>query len=84
MICLLSEQSQTDAVLKSISDGIIVLDAERGVESALSEGSIATPSRGGPAASRWFARLQSGNLQAYLVYALIGLALVLGWGAAHV
>jgi hypothetical protein len=57
---------------------------QRGVEAALTEGSITSPSRNGPAASRWFARLQSGNLQAYLVYALIGLALVLGWGAAHV
>ena len=53
------------------------------VEAALSRSSIDRPSRGGPAASGWFARLQTGDLQAYLVYALIGLALMLGWGAVH-
>jgi hypothetical protein len=34
--------------------------------------------------SQWLSRLQSGDLQAYLIYALVGLALVLVWGAAHV
>jgi len=28
--------------------------------------------------------LQTGNLQAYVIYALLGLVLVLGWGVAHV
>ena len=56
----------------------------RGVEPALLQGSLDQPARGGPAASRWLSRLQNGNLQAYLIYALVGLALVLAWGAAHV
>ena len=42
-----------------------------------------SPARAGAAGARWFPRLQSGDLQAYVVYALIGLALVLGWGALH-
>jgi NADH:ubiquinone oxidoreductase subunit 5 (subunit L)/multisubunit Na+/H+ antiporter MnhA subunit len=55
----------------------------RGVEQGLSRG-MAQAGRSGPAVSRWLARLQSGDLQAYLVYALAGLALALVWGAAHV
>jgi NADH-quinone oxidoreductase subunit L len=54
----------------------------RTVEPALARG-MAQPGRSGPALSRWLARLQSGDLQAYLLYALAGLALVLVWGAAH-
>ena len=73
-----------DGVVVRFLGWLSVSVLQRGVETALTEGSMNTPSRSGPAASRWFARLQSGNLQAYLVYALIGLALVLGWGAAHV
>jgi NADH-quinone oxidoreductase subunit L len=56
----------------------------RGVEPTLAQGSMAQPGRGGPAVSQWLSRLQSGDLQAYLIYALVGLALVLVWGAAHV
>jgi NADH-quinone oxidoreductase subunit L len=55
----------------------------RGVEQGLARG-MAQAGRSGPAVARWLARLQSGDLQAYLVYALAGLALVLVWGAAHV
>ena len=47
----------------------------RGVEPALAEGMV-LPGRGGPAMSQWLSRLQSGDLQAYLIYALVGLALV--------
>ncbi len=56
----------------------------RGVEPALAMFSMDQPGRAGPAASRWLSRLQSGDLQAYLIYALVGLALVLVWGASHV
>ena len=34
--------------------------------------------------STLFARLQTGNVQAYAFYALAGLAIALWWGAAHV
>jgi len=34
--------------------------------------------------STLFARLQTGNVQAYVFYALAGLAIALWWGAAHV
>ncbi len=55
----------------------------RGVEPLLARQTIDAPARAGNAGARWFPRLQSGDLQAYVVYALIGLALVLGWGALH-
>jgi NADH-quinone oxidoreductase subunit L len=56
----------------------------RRVEPALSAGSLDLPAQGARASAGWLARLQSGNLQAYVLYALIGLVLMLGWGAAHV
>jgi NADH-quinone oxidoreductase subunit L len=52
-------------------------------ESALAAGSIEAPANGARAASRWFGRLQTGSVQAYLVYALVGLCVVLGWGAVR-
>lgn len=55
----------------------------RGVEAPLAAGTLEQPARSGPALGRWLMRLQSGSLQAYVVYALLGLALVLAWGAAH-
>ncbi|RNC68502.1 MAG: NADH-quinone oxidoreductase subunit L [Desulfuromonadales bacterium] len=53
------------------------------VESALHEGTLVKPSEGVRATTRLFARLQTGNVQAYLLYALMGLALILWWGVAH-
>jgi NADH-quinone oxidoreductase subunit L len=55
----------------------------RGVEAPLARTTLVQPAQAGARATRWFSRLQSGDLQAYLVYALIGLALVLGLGAVH-
>ena len=55
----------------------------RGVEPLIARQTLDAPARAGAAGARWFPRLQSGDLQAYVVYALIGLALVLGWGALH-
>ncbi len=55
----------------------------RRVEPALRWASVDRPADSGPAASRWAARLQTGNVQTYVIYALVGLALVLGWGAVH-
>jgi NADH-quinone oxidoreductase subunit L len=55
----------------------------RGVESVLRAVSITGPALGARAGARWFAGLQTGNLQAYVIYALVGLVLVIGWGAAR-
>ena len=56
----------------------------RGVEAPLTRDERSMqPARAGARATRWFARLQTGDLQAYVIYALIGLALVLGLGAVH-
>jgi NADH-quinone oxidoreductase subunit L len=56
---------------------------DRRVEPALTEIAIAQPARAGRFASRVFAGLQTGNLHAYVLYALAGLAVMLWWGAAH-
>ena len=56
----------------------------RGSEPLLARASLGAPARVGAVASRWLARLQTGDLQAYLVFALAGLALVLAWSAARV
>jgi uncharacterized membrane protein len=55
----------------------------RGVEPLLARGTLERPARTGVTVSGLFVRLQSGDLQAYVVYALLGLAVVLGWGALH-
>jgi NADH-quinone oxidoreductase subunit L len=55
----------------------------RRVEAPLTRTSLEQPARLGTKANGWFTRLQSGDLQVYVIYALIGLALVLGLGVAH-
>ncbi len=55
----------------------------RGVEAPLTQTTLVQPAHAGARATRWFGRLQTGDLQAYVIYALIGLALVLGLGAVH-
>jgi NADH-quinone oxidoreductase subunit L len=52
----------------------------RGPERALRALSIDAPAAAAPRAAALLARLQSGDLQMYLLYALIGLAALLGWG----
>ena len=52
----------------------------RGPERALRALSIDAPAAAAPRAAAPLARLQSGDLQMYLLYALIGLAALLGWG----
>jgi NADH-quinone oxidoreductase subunit L len=54
----------------------------RGIEAPLAHASLLRPANGGSRVSRWFAQLQSGDLQAYVIYALIGLSIVLAVGAA--
>jgi NADH-quinone oxidoreductase subunit L len=53
----------------------------RGVETPLARTSLVQTAAAGARATRLFARLQTGELQVYVIYALIGLALVLGLGA---
>ena len=55
----------------------------RSVERGLDQGVLGKPSAGVNYASGLFSRLQTGNVQAYVLYALLGLALVLWWGGVH-
>jgi NADH:ubiquinone oxidoreductase subunit 5 (subunit L)/multisubunit Na+/H+ antiporter MnhA subunit len=55
----------------------------RGVEAPLTRTTLVQPAQAGARATRWFGRLEAGDLQAYVIYALLGLALVLGLGAVH-
>jgi len=70
------------AAVVRLVDGVsrTVLDA---AERTFAAGSIDAPADGARAASRWFGRLQTGSVQAYLIYALVGLVAVLGWGAVR-
>jgi len=56
----------------------------RGVEPTLDANVLDAPSETVGYASRLFASLQAGNVQAYVLYVFIGLALVLLWGVVHV
>ena len=53
----------------------------RGVEAALASASLTRPAAGASRASRWLARMQTGNVQAYVFYVAVGLALTLWWVA---
>jgi NADH-quinone oxidoreductase subunit L len=75
-----------------VYDGVVVRGADwlsetvlgRGVETALARVTLGMPAAGARYAAELFARLQSGNVQAYAFYALAGLAVALWWGATHV
>jgi NADH-quinone oxidoreductase subunit L len=55
----------------------------RGVEPLLARSTLERPARIGARVSGLLRRLQSGHLQAYVAYALLGLAIVLAWEALH-
>jgi NADH-quinone oxidoreductase subunit L len=55
----------------------------RGIETALADATLAKPADGARRASRWLARMQTGNVQAYAFYVVVGLALTLWWAATH-
>ena len=55
----------------------------RGVEAALSKITLAKSADATRYVSTLFARLQTGNVQTYAFYVLLGLALTLWWGAMH-
>jgi NADH-quinone oxidoreductase subunit L len=54
------------------------------VESTIKTISIDRPPSWARGASKLFARLQSGNVAAYVLYAFVGLTLILWWGVLHV
>jgi len=54
----------------------------RGVEAALASASLTRPAAGASRASRWLARMETGNVQAYVFYVAVGLALTLWWVAS--
>jgi NADH-quinone oxidoreductase subunit L len=55
----------------------------RRIEGPLTRASLEQPARLGERATRLFTRLQTGDLQAYVLYALVGLAVVLILGVAR-
>ncbi|HTP97305.1 MAG TPA: NADH-quinone oxidoreductase subunit L [Burkholderiales bacterium] len=54
------------------------------LEAALARASLVKPADGARCASQLLARLQTGNVQAYVFYVLAGLAVTLCWAALHV
>ena len=62
-----------------LSEGLFA----RRVELPIARLSLERPARVGARATALLSRLQTGDLQTYVLYALIGLALVLGLGVAH-
>jgi NADH-quinone oxidoreductase subunit L len=72
-------------------DGVVVRSLDwisesvlaRGTEIALARITLTAPAATARFASTLFARLQSGSLQAYVFYALAGLAVTLWWSAMH-
>jgi NADH-quinone oxidoreductase subunit L len=56
----------------------------RRIENPLSSGSTIAPAEGARAGTRWLGRWQTGDLQAYVLYALIGLVAMLTWGVTRV
>ncbi len=55
----------------------------RNVEAPLTAVTLLQPAHAGARVTRLLARLQTGGLQAYVIYALIGLAIVLSLGACN-
>ena len=55
----------------------------RGLEAGLAKITLAKSAEAVRYASTLFARLQTGNVQTYAFYAVLGLALTLWWGATH-
>ena len=56
----------------------------RKVEPTLGHGVLSAPNDGVNYASRLFSSMQMGNVQGYVFYVFLGLALVLLWGVLHV
>jgi len=74
----------------SLYEGVIVRFMDwlseslaRGFEAALAKLTLAKSADAVRYASVLFVRLQTGNVQTYAFYVLLGLALTLWWGATH-
>jgi NADH-quinone oxidoreductase subunit L len=72
-----------DNVVVRFTDWLSATFLARRVEAPIARASLDGPARLGEQATALLSRLQTGDLQAYLIYALVGLALVLALGVAH-
>jgi NADH-quinone oxidoreductase subunit L len=73
-----------DKVVVRFTDWLSESLFARRVEGPIARLTLERPARFGARATALLSRVQTGDLQAYVIYALIGLALVLGFGvAAH-
>jgi NADH-quinone oxidoreductase subunit L len=72
-----------EGVIVRVIDWLSASVLARGLEAALAKITLTTSADVTRYVSTLFARLQTGNVQAYAFYALLGLALALWWGAAH-
>jgi NADH-quinone oxidoreductase subunit L len=57
---------------------------QRGIEKPLSSARTVAPALGAQVGTRWLGALHTGNLQVYVIYALVGLVVMLAWGVARV
>jgi NADH-quinone oxidoreductase subunit L len=72
-----------EGVFVRFADWLSVSVLQRGFETAVAKVSLGLPADAARHASRLLAQLQTGNVQAYVFYVLIGLAAVLGWGLSR-
>jgi NADH-quinone oxidoreductase subunit L len=73
-----------DKVVVRFTDWLSEVVFARRVEAPIARLTLERPARAGARATALLSRVQNGDLQAYVIYALLGLALVLGLGvAAH-
>jgi NADH-quinone oxidoreductase subunit L len=72
-----------EGVIVRVIDWLSASVLARGLEATLAKITLTMSADVTRYVSTLFARLQTGNVQAYAFYALLGLALALWWGAAH-
>jgi NADH-quinone oxidoreductase subunit L len=72
-----------DGVVVRFMDWVSESVLGRGIEGVLAAASLARPAEGAGRVSQWLARMQTGNVQAYVFYVIVGLALTLWWAAAR-
>jgi NADH-quinone oxidoreductase subunit L len=72
-----------EGVVVRFTDWLSEAILARRIEAPIARVSLERPARLGTRATALFTRLQSGDLQAYVIYALIGLVIVLGLGVVH-
>jgi NADH-quinone oxidoreductase subunit L len=72
-----------DGVVVRFMDWVSESVLGRGIEGALAAASLARPAEGARRVSQWLARMQTGNVQAYVFYVVVALALTLWWAATR-